>query len=371
MNSSQQKRVFFIFVAFAIAIGLIASISPFVSATDYPNYNGPLQDRLDLTGGRYEMVVVGRGMENNLTGTVTVTIPAASSVISGFLYWAVIDTVPGGDDTITLTVGDNSPIPLTADDTFGPSIWFRNLGTDYYHYVYHKDITSMIQSGEVTYTLSGLTVAAVQPLIGIPMGFGLVVVYEDNSLPVSTVNIKDGLDSLYWLRTDERRSPSEINCINFPPHNTGDRVMEYNVFVGGIDPIDRPQRLWTLTGSGTPLTSTGFISDVSTAKNIINPFGSFDGDTWDTYQNNLVITATNTYACFQIESIAPSQPPNQDGASILWMMSGTNLKQVTPTAVSLMNVNSNNQPAVWPPILFAIPLLVLSLWFLTRSSHKQ
>ncbi|MCP4427718.1 MAG: DUF3344 domain-containing protein [Chloroflexi bacterium] len=325
------------------------------SATDYPGYDGALQKRGSTLTGTYDIVVGGVGMRDLTSNSVNLTVPG-DSVVAAYLYWSGIglDGAQTGDDAVTFQVDADPPQAIVADDTYGPSYWNNRNGQDRYHYVYVEDVTTLVQTGMHQYTLSDYAM----PADGMNYGFGLLVVYNNPALTEVSIQILDGLDSLFWRRSAPQDSPSAINCVTFTVHTTSTRVMDVSFFASGVDDTNRPRpnNLYYQTGNGVLPTSI-----VPTGTVINNPFSSNDGFEWDTYSDRINVEVNDTYACFQAESVSIDEdPPNGPvGASILWMMGSFSLRQETPTTVGLQDVTANNQITPAPLIGFTVLLLVL------------
>jgi len=315
---------------------------------------GPLTERFTSGEGRYATVAGGAGLEGLSSNTVSLNVPG-QAVIAAYLYWAGVNLDGAPDDPdVGFQVDGGAVNSITADVTYGPSFWYTDYGTGdtFNHNVYVEDVTSFVQLGTHNYTLSGYTVTG--PVgSSLAYGFGLIVVYEDSTLPLANVTLLDGLDSVYYGFQPPQDSPSEVNCVTFEA-NTLDRVMDFTVFVGGSEDsgsTNRPNSLHYVTGNGAlPGDVTGAPGNVE----IIDPFTSADGDAWDTYSQTIVIPAGDTYACFQTQS----DGDRGNGASFLWLMGGTTLREQTPTAVSLSTFSADN-PVALPAAGVVLALLLL------------
>ena len=324
------------------------------SAANFPDEDGPLRNRATLTG-KYGMIAGGAGLEDTGINTLALNVPG-SSIAAAYLYWAGTTNDDAGDNTVNFQVDGGTAQSLTADDVYGPSLWYYSFGTGdtYYHHVYVRDVTALAQLGAHTYTLSGYTVSGGS---GLAYGFGMVVVYEDQTLNDSTITLLDGLDSVYWQFDPPRDSPSSVNCVNFEANPTLPRVMEFYVFAGGSadsNEEDRPNSLHYVVGSGAPPTD---VLNAPGQVTVTDPFVSTSGNAWDTYTETIVIPAGATYACFQTSSDG-GPFGNPDGASFLWLMGGFNLKEETPTAVSLATFSADNR-LVLPVASVALALTLL------------
>lgn len=270
--------------------------------------------------GNYAIAAAGVGLFGplNLSGDITLDIPGTP--IQAYLYWAANDGDPGGDDTITLSINAGPPISITADRVNGPDFWFSST-PDVFNYVYAEDVTSLVLSGSNTYTISDFGP------IRQKYGAGLVVVYQDLSLPTSLVEIVDGLDSAYWNFPPPRGPNSEVVCFQFAAAGIS-RGLDFTIVAGGITIVAfRPDAIWYLTGSGTlPGDVIGQPGAVEIGG---QPLNSNDANQWDTYNDSITVPAGDTFACFQVESV--SDEPPFDGASLIWFASAFSISVPTPT----------------------------------------
>jgi hypothetical protein len=293
--------------------------------------------------GRYGIVAAGVGMRDSPSGDIVLNVPG-QEIVAAYLYWAGHDDlgvdptgmlpVGGGDNTVGLDRDSSgTPIMLTANaaHTYGPSYW---LGTSW-RFVYWQDVTSHVRNGLHTYTVSGFG-----PGMTVRDGAGLVVVYRDPALPLSKVEIKDGLDRAYRNWTEDLdpvdgnadstgpRGESAVNCFGFEAASTS-RQMDLIIMLSGLDSTgefgDRPSSVWYRTGTvATPVDMLNADVDWDRAPNVLlldriptgpgdYPFSSNSGDEWDTYANSIGVPGGRTWACFQIESselpaTAPGDP---------------------------------------------------------------
>lgn len=169
----------------------------------------PAYSQIDITlyeqfNGRYDFTFVGNTLnpaENNLTAVGDCSINTSSAavlnlqptetVIAAYLYWAGSGT---GDFNVKLNDTDivaERIFPLTATTLDGlPRPYFSAFA----------DITALVQTtGNATYTLSELDLTAViiqEMYCGNKTnfgGWGIVVVYENLSLPLNQLNVYDGM----------------------------------------------------------------------------------------------------------------------------------------------------------------------------------
>lgn len=152
--------------------------------------------------GRFDFVFAGNTLnpqENSFMFTPQILTESSAdlalapedTVIAAYLYWAGSGT---GDFDVTLN-GQN----VTAQRTF--AFQRTTLGVTYDYFSAFADITSQIQStGNGTYTLSNLDVSSFlehhfQNRTNFA-GWAILVVYENDNLPLNQLNIYDGLQAV-------------------------------------------------------------------------------------------------------------------------------------------------------------------------------
>jgi hypothetical protein len=264
----------------------------------------PLTTRYDDVGN-YGMTEAGVGLKESASGDITIDFPG--TVVVAYLYWACIDVNPGGDNTI-----DFDGTPVTADISYGPEFWYDN----YYHYVYVKDVTTLLTAPD-TYTVTGMENVFYR------YGAGLVVVYEDPSLPTNRIVLLDGLDSFWFGWTAPLGPNSEVASVTFTSESM-DQDVDAFLFVGGTEHDDRPNEIWTATGTGTP--STNLITS-PTSSGGPYPLTAADGASWDTYEETVTVPAGDEWLGVQVESIVSWETPgdpdlNGRGDSALVLTAG-------------------------------------------------
>lgn len=244
----------------------------------------PLTSRFDQTG-HYGIVVAGVGLMGKTSGYISIDVPG--TVVAAYLYWAGYDIETGGDDSVQF---DGSAV--TADQTYAGE-W---VGYNY-HYVYVKDITALglVNTGPDNYQVADLSLGVRN------YGAGLLVVYADMSLPTARIVVMDGLDGFFFDWDPDLGPNSEVACFEFAGV-ASDRDVEMFLFVGGTEHEDRPNEVWTETGTGTP--ESNIIDPPSSPTDPPDyPLWAADGPSWDTYAADVLIPAGDEWLCVQIESI--------------------------------------------------------------------
>jgi hypothetical protein len=251
--------------------------------------------------GYYDIVAAGVGLEGVTDGTISLNIPPSgnSEVVVAYLYWSGYDPITGGDDEV-----DFEGTPVTVLDSFGPDLWYD----DHYTYVYVADVTSDVQTGNNDYDIEGVEFDR-------NFGAGLIAVYESDDLPLAEAIILDGLDN-YWFGWPDPRGPnSEVTSLTFDPA-TISRTAEMILIAGATEHDDRPNELWTETGTGpAPLPTDNLITAPSTPPDGDYPFVGSDGIAWDTYMADVSIPADDEWLALQVESVntgdAGPDPPHE------------------------------------------------------------
>jgi len=176
-------------------------------------------------------------------------------------------------------------VPLTADEQFGPDLWYAA----WYTYVYLVDVTSQIVPGVNSLTISEVELANNH-------GAGIIIVYEDSSLSLAEVTILDGLDNFWYGWPDPRGPNSEVTCLQFSAA-TYYREASMTLLVGGTEHDDRPNAIWTETGTGYPTPED--LIDPPTDPTGDYPLVGGDGRAWDTYTGDVTIPAGDEWLCVQ------------------------------------------------------------------------
>ena len=309
----------------AIILAALILLVPQIARADVPFFQS------FTAQGRYAIVANGVGLFSQASGDIVLNVPGTP--IQAFLYWGGNDVDPGGDDTIDLSINAGPAVSLTADTTYGPEPWF----SPWFNYIYVEDVTALVLTGTNTYTVSGFLPIQER------YGAGLLVVYEDPALPITDVEIREGLDSAFHGFPSPRGPNTDVTCFQFTI-STSARTLDYTLFVGGIVTSTlRPNAIWYQTGSGA---LPGDLVNQPGATEIGGqPLNSNDGDQWDTYVNSLTVPAGDTFACLQIESISDDPPLN--GASFTWLAGGVTITAptVAPTPTAVPPSGGGGDPA--------------------------
>jgi hypothetical protein len=305
-NNNKLRRILSRQVLCGLFAILLSLLVPLPTLADQPF------DQVFKDQGRYGLVSGGVGLLRQTTGNIELDVPGIP--VKATLIWAGL----GQDNNISLAVDGGAANSLTADTEY-PGSW-GCCGGELCSYV--KDVTTLVQSGAHTYTVTDVTFARDR------WGAGLVVVYEDPDLPISEVQFLHGNDGFWHGWTGDLGPNSDVQCFAFEPL---DHARDLDVtFVLGGGGAARPNAIWFQTGSGAwptnlidlPPDFTGSGSEIAgpgVGDPGTWPFVDADGEEWDTYSHPTAVQvpANDSWACFQVESVDRGQA--EDGASIGWL----------------------------------------------------
>jgi hypothetical protein len=199
----RKQRSRHLWALWVVCLLLVALLMPLGAAADDTE---EVQTQRYAGEGHYAIAANGVGMLDSSTGDISLALPG-TAVQAAFLYWSGTAPMDGGDDTITFARDGAVVAPnLTADTSYGPSFWYDG----FYYFVWVVDVTQYVQVGDHTYTVSEF-----DGNMRRRDGAGLMVVYEDASLPTSAVVILDGLDRFYRGWGEGARGESAVNCAVF------------------------------------------------------------------------------------------------------------------------------------------------------------
>ncbi len=129
--------------------------------------------------------------DNQSSSSASITLPNGATVQKALLYWSGSGS---GDFDVTLSGPSFSNLSIAADREFHETFALKNFFAGAY------DITAQVSSaGSGVYTLSGLDAStgfAHCVFNTIYSGWSILVIYEEASLPFSTVRVYDGFEGL-------------------------------------------------------------------------------------------------------------------------------------------------------------------------------
>lgn len=124
------------------------------------------------------------------SSTANVAIPAGSTVVAVYLYWAGSGTV---DNTVTLARPSGGSVNLTADNTYTSTYPYN--GDNLAYFGGFDDITAQWR-GNGTYGVSNLTVDVDAPYCaveGVAKGWSMFVIYSNPTFPIRRIQLRHGL----------------------------------------------------------------------------------------------------------------------------------------------------------------------------------
>ena len=264
-----------------LAIGTIAPAVFADGALTFPRYEAI---------GRLDVVASGVGLDGVSSGTISINVPVTSEIVTAYLYWGGYDSgASPGDDQITFAGN-----PITADKSY--SDWWYDTN---YNYIYVAEVTALVSTGSAGYIVGELG------SLDKNYGAGLLVVYRQETLPLSKVTILEGLDSFWFDFLNPQGPDSEVTYFDFTKTNA-DRDMDIALFVGGTEHDDRPNEIWTKTGKGSKPTDL-----VNPPSDAIGPYPlvGADGARWDTFTKTIEVQKGDEWLGVQIESIDGYEDP--------------------------------------------------------------
>ncbi len=232
------------------------------------------------------IVAAGTGLENP-PGVINVSVPGGASVQQVLLYWSGGGINGATDNTVTIN-GNSVTGTLIGGPTFffntgaGDAIWFS---------AYRADITGLglVSSGANTLTVTNMDFGA-----GENNGAGVMVIYDDGSLPAD-IQVRDGLD-LAFINFANPLNSTVPQTFNFAAASV-DRTANLAMFFGSVSNRGfRPNSI-EVTTSGVTTTFSNLLA-------------SLDGPQWDTLNLPINIPAGATSLTVQ----AFSRDDNNTGA---------------------------------------------------------
>ena len=248
--------------------------------------------------GHYDYTAIGATLnscENNICGiceiedsaTANLTMQASQTVVAAYLYWAGSGS---GDFEVEL---NNQPI--SAERSFSRFLSFNSGEFEFFSAF--ADITTIIQNtGNANYTVSEIDLQnAIIPYCNNATNFGgwaIIVIYEDNSLPLNQLSIFDGLQG---VSVDQPNLTIQLNNLSVIDNNDakigflaweGDSSLgiEENLFVNGNEISNPP-----LNPAGNAFNGTNSFTNSSELYNMDLDFYNIEnniniGDTQATIQ---------------------------------------------------------------------------------------
>ncbi|MEZ4865178.1 MAG: hypothetical protein R3C14_27930 [Caldilineaceae bacterium] len=258
--------------------------------------------------GNYCVTTGGVGLMADGAGSFQMNVPGTP--VRAYLYWA--GAYPGmnnGDDWVKIAINGGDPISVQEQSAKSA---YTGDG-DAYHYTYRS--SNLVRDKRFNALLSGMFNVTVSDLKTAntegnqAFGLSMVVISESTQCLDTRVNFRFGLDGFHHRYEDPFGPNSEVLCLDIPAAATT-RTLDFTLSVGGAESGGNNNAIWYLVGAGDPpkeliRNGAGMILDgpplTATA-----PLAAKAGEQWDNYSNSIDIPPGATYACFQLQSIAPA-----------------------------------------------------------------
>ncbi len=251
-----------------------------------------------LYGG---VTIAGVGLRGVGSGGINLTgVPSNANIYQAYLYWATL----GVANTYTLPTLNGQPVAGQLIGTTGDTCWSVQN-----NFVYRANVTNLV-SGNGSYAVAGLP----RNLAGgnDSQGASLVVVYRQNTAPLTTIVINDGAVALNFDR------PSHTNTIRGFMANSpvGNARVTYLVGDG--------QAKWVgdnIIFNETPLTS--------------GAFSGADGDYWDSPTFDVTSLTSGSSATTTLSNNDPNDSSKTD--CLLWAATIFSVTAATPQTSNQMS----------------------------------
>ena len=329
----------------------------------------PVQLTLDQTFvGKYGYKVTGatrRTQSNTVnacsvlspttSNTASLSLPTGTTVVKAFLYWTGSTNLQANSDWNVTFEGQSISAPVNRR-------YYLNYASDTTEGYFNGrvDVTSIVQNkGSGTYSFSDLTVNTGTPHCSVKTvlaGWELIVIYQDNSLPNTAVNLYDGF-------VDGQNTSFNFTLDKLAVTNNPIASMTTTIWEGDSD-LSNNEALRYDGGLGVSTLANGPFDSNSTALGNNNTYG-FDADTYNVstltqagvtqvtgtvqtgqdyvFLNNVIIAATTQVADLKIEKTVDNATPSV-GQTITFTVNVTNegpdttnnvtVKDLLPTEIS-------------------------------------
>ncbi len=286
------------------------------------------------------IVAAGVGLANGGGPyVIDLNIPASAVVKQVFVYWegqtpfggAIdVDFKINGVDINGSDPGDGS----AGGDRIGEPLYFYTTAdsNDIYTLAYRLDITdkNLVVPGP-----NSLTITELDGFGFVTDGAGILAIYEDPSVPASTIDIRDGID-LAFIGFVGDRQVTVKQTFTFPAASAP-RVGTLSMFFSSVQ--------GPVSGSGTPRPTSIEVTVGGTVTTYSNILGSNDGPEWDS-QNLLVdipagVTSVSVQAFSREDTgtLRPERMSRYSGLSVLdpelpaslfWLAAGLSVPNEPP-----------------------------------------
>ena len=266
------------------------------------------------------VVMAGVGLAQSSTGSepITIIVPSESTVKQVLLYWeGSMDTKFDNPNTSrNIIIEGNS---ITGDLIGGPYHPFT--GHNWNGLAFRADITDLdlVVPGPNTLSVGDANFS------GVANGAGLLVIYEDASLPRTEISIRDGEDFAYHAFDGLLNTtvPQTFKFAESLLNRTANLKMFFSTVVGIVSSgnlVPRPSAIKLDVKNEFDISST-------TTTWVNNALMSLDGQEWDTLDLNIDIpSGTNslTIQAYSLDNLGTGFNP----ASFTWIASALSMPSV-------------------------------------------
>ncbi|MBW2664333.1 MAG: hypothetical protein JRD93_20740 [Deltaproteobacteria bacterium] len=221
-----------------------------------------------------------------------------------------------GDPNVSRSIKVND-IPITGDLIGGPYHPFT--GNRWNGLAFRADITDLdlVGPGSKTLTVDNVIFDGVSASLGVANGAGLLVIYEDASLPRTEIIIRDGHDFAYHAKDGllTTTAPQTFKFSESLLDRTANLKMFFSTVVGVVSSgslVPRPTAIKIDVKNEFDAlipTTTYWLNDA---------LMSIDGQEWDTLEHNVFIPAGTNSLTIQAYSL-DNLGTDDDPASLTWI----------------------------------------------------
>ena len=245
-----------------------------------------------------------------------ITVPPESTVKQVLLYWEGSMANMYGDPNESRTIILHPNIEITGELIGGP--YHPEIGDKWNGLAFRADITdlNLVVPGDNTLSVKKVDFS------GVANGAGLLVIYEDASLPGTEISIRDGEDFAYHAKNGLLTTtvPQTFKFAEASGSRTATLKMFFSTVVGIVSSgnlVPRPSAIKIDVKNEFDISST-------TTTWVNNELMSLDGQEWDTLDLNIDIpSGTNslTIQAYSLDNLGTVFDP----ASLTWIASALSM----------------------------------------------
>jgi len=251
-----------------------------------------------------------------------VTVPAGASVVQALVYWSG-EYVTSDDDSLTINA-----VPVTGAMIGGPKNFFNDGVNDVWFTTYRADVTNVagitVAPGLNIYSIDGLNYDTTNS------GVGMIVIFDEGTTP-SDIDIRDGQD-LAFVNFASPLDTTVKQTFNFDAAGL-DRTAVVSMLFGSVGGADRPSAIEFTVQPG----------DINTTR--VNALGSFEGDHWDVFFQDITIPAGAT--SLEVQAFSRDDGSSNLPASFNWIAAAFSLPGVEADVACRMTGGGANVDGTW------------------------